>query len=131
MRNYENLPIEKVTDPFNAGHLTRIVPRTQVHPSKLKGFVYFITDGEFVKIGVSAAPLMRMAELQGANARDLKLLYVIPMKDSDDAYKIEKYLHNAYAEHRMNGEWFDVIKKLNHKSFERYYSVDKIINWLR
>ena len=64
-------------------------------------FVYFIHDGEHVKIGWSADPEQRMSSLSTGNPRPLRLLGAIRGSESD-----EKNLHAALAPLRANGEWF-------------------------
>ena len=69
--------------------------------------VYFISDGELVKIGVSVDPFSRLAELQVANGRPLVLLGDIP-----GGTKIERALHKRFARLRRGGEWFEAASSL-------------------
>ena len=77
-----------------------------------KGFtgsnVYFISDGEFVKIGKANNVQVRLSQFQTASPRPLKVLKVIECKDSKDAYELEKFLHQAFSEHHIRNEWFDI-----------------------
>ncbi len=65
--------------------------------------VYFIQAGPNgpVKIGRAANPPARLAELQGANHEELRLLRVIPGNETT-----ERALHGLYAHLRIRGEWF-------------------------
>lgn len=66
-------------------------------------YVYFIQAGEDgpVKIGVAAEPFKRLAELQTGNPARLRVVAII---EGDTG--IEKALHERFAEHRLEGEWF-------------------------
>lgn len=65
--------------------------------------IYFITDGEFVKIGYTdnedLAP--RLAALQTANARELRVVGTIP-----GGADVEATLHRVFGALRVRGEWF-------------------------
>lgn len=65
------------------------------------GWVYFISDGHAVKIGYSWRPEYRMADLQAATHRELKLL-----AQCTGSIKTERELHSRFAELRLSGEWF-------------------------
>ena len=78
-----------------------------------KWIVYFITDGQFVKIGVTNKLKERIAGIQTGNPRTTKPLFLIHAKDSESSYKIETKLHSLYSEYRMSGEWYNILDKLN------------------
>jgi len=63
--------------------------------------VYFITDGDFTKIGVSNDPKKRLANLQTSNPKRLHLIGTLR-----GGYSLEKRLHAHFAERRVSGEWF-------------------------
>lgn len=67
------------------------------------GYVYLITDGEHVKIGVAQNVRGRLSTLQGANARELRVVACIK---SSDPYRIESELHQRFQDKRLRGEWF-------------------------
>lgn len=77
------------------------------------GFVYFITDGDGVKIGYSHDPRGRLNQLQNGCSRSLKLLGNFPGTLDD-----EEDLQRHFREARIHGEWFkphtvlEFIKKL-------------------
>ena len=77
---------------------------------KDKPCVYFISDGEFVKIGVTGDINNRFRILQTANARKLKILNVIY---TDSPYELEEELHKRYAWKRVNKEWFDILEMIS------------------
>lgn len=65
------------------------------------GRVYFITDGELIKIGYSGAPEARLNDLQTHSGRELEILKTIP-----GTYEDEKRLHTQFGHLRVRGEWF-------------------------
>ena len=69
-------------------------------------YVYFIGDGEFVKIGVARDPWHRLRDLQTAHPKPLRLISGIPCEIERRAYHIESELHKRFAGKRASGEWF-------------------------
>lgn len=50
----------------------------------MQEFVYFISDGEYVKIGKSTKPNTRLSNLQVGNPRKLSILYCLEVDDSTE-----------------------------------------------
>jgi len=66
--------------------------------------VYLITDGEFCKVGYSSTLLHeRIAALQTGNARKLRVIGAWHGTTEDEAN-----IHDAFADRRLQGEWFDL-----------------------
>jgi len=95
--------------------------------------VYFITDGEFIKIGKSENPIDRMKKMQTGNARELKMLATYQCYDED----LEGYIHKRFATYRFRGEWFFPSKELfafmnfsieSHEDFIDRLSIHKMVN---
>lgn len=95
--------------------------------------VYFITDGEFIKIGKSENPIERMKKLQTGNVRELKMLATYQCYDED----LEGYIHKRFSHDRVRGEWFKPSKELfafmnysvtSHESFIDRLSIHKMVN---
>jgi hypothetical protein len=65
--------------------------------------IYFITDGEYVKIGFTDQNDItnRLNALQIGNARKLRLLGCI-----EGGRETESVLHNVFQGFRVRGEWF-------------------------
>ena len=82
-----------------------------------KCFVYFMDDGEFIKIGKAKSISARKRTLQTSNARNLSVAYVIPCKSEEAAFYVESFLHKTYRRYQMNGEWFDIKEKIDHITF--------------
>jgi len=63
--------------------------------------VYFIELGNFVKIGFSGSPRLRLKDLQTGSPYDLKLLYTFPGGEVS-----EGMLHELWRSIHCRGEWF-------------------------
>lgn len=70
------------------------------------GYVYFITDGEFCKIGHTLDINKRLKTLQTANAKKLEVLMKI---ETFDYYNLEAHLHRLFKKYKIFGEWYDII----------------------
>jgi hypothetical protein len=83
--------------------------------------VYFISDGEFVKIGKADNVDCRMKQLQTSNAKPLFVIGYIPCKTPSSALTKETIIHSDFKSRKMVGEWYRIeiseaiekIKKLN------------------
>jgi len=62
----------------------------------------------FIKIGISKNVERRLKSLQHSNPFYLDLLFKSPILDHN-AKRLEKWLHNHLAEHRLKGEWFCLV----------------------
>lgn len=78
--------------------------------------IYFVSDGEFIKIGSAASLPNRIKQLQTGNPRKLKAVFVINVEKQSKLIRLEKELHEKFKEYRVNGEWFkldeEYIEKL-------------------
>lgn len=70
-------------------------------PSRRSSFVYFISDGEHVKIGLSRQPRKRLSSLQTGHPKRLNIVGLMPGGAED-----EFQLHGRFRDHRVKGEWF-------------------------
>lgn len=70
-------------------------------PDYMLGEVYFVTDGELIKIGYSGSAKVRMKALKSAAGKDLRLLKVVPGTRDD-----ESRFHKLFQHLRVHGEWF-------------------------
>jgi hypothetical protein len=70
-----------------------------------RGNVYLLRAGPYYKIGVSTQVDERIKQLSTLPPFDIELLHTLP---TDDMYKLEKQLHERYADKRKNGEWFEL-----------------------
>ena len=76
-------------------------------PPRPPGFVYLIVAGSRVKIGYSANPWSRLAELRTGSAIEMTLVSMTLGTIED-----ESALHRQFAEHRVQGEWFNLEGEL-------------------
>lgn len=78
-------------------------------PKYKSGYIYCISDGEYVKIGRSHNPYQRLGILQPGNPRRLTLIGVIRTRDQ---VKKEKELHNKYRKQHVFGEWYEPTDRM-------------------
>jgi len=71
------------------------------------GTVYFIFDGEAVKIGYSTKALKRLKSLQTSHSRMLKIIGTMP-----GSIRLEKQLHKKFRRLRVRNEWFRYTKEI-------------------
>ena len=65
--------------------------------------IYVISNGTYVKIGVSQDPDFRCRTLQTGSPKPLELVYT-----AFGGFDIEREIHGRLQDHRVFGEWFDV-----------------------
>ena len=63
--------------------------------------IYFIKDGEHIKIGFSKNPDKRFIDIQVSSPRKLKLLGIIK-----GGRGLEQMIHSKFNHLRVQGEWF-------------------------
>lgn len=78
---------------------------------KVMNCVYFVTDGEFVKIGIAKLFAKRLGGLQTGSPREIKPLCVCMFDDYIWAQKYEKLLHDYFTDKHVRGEWFKIDEK--------------------
>ncbi len=103
--------IKKIGTMHHNKNYTRMMRINELE-DKLKkknrvGCVYFISDGDYTKIGYTYYLPKRMEVLQISNARKLTLVYsyltIAPKED-------ETAMHLKYASSHISGEWYDLKK---------------------
>jgi len=65
-------------------------------------FVYFVTDGEAIKIGKANNPKVRLSGLQTSTHKPLTILAVTPGNET-----LEREFHRVFHSKRLRGEWFE------------------------
>jgi hypothetical protein len=70
-------------------------------------YVYAISDGKNIKIGISKNPKVRRFQLSTGNAKDL---YLLGYFEGDRA--LESYIHNRFMKARVNSEWMLASEEL-------------------
>lgn len=80
---------------------------TQPRSPPVRGHVYFIRAGEFIKIGYSTRPLERLRNLQTSNAGTLE---IVGTRRASREFETE--LHQHFKQFRVRGEWFKVTRSI-------------------
>lgn len=88
---------------------------------KPKRWVYFITDGQFVKIGIASNVKNRLSGIQTGNPRTCSVICAIPVRDEKAARMLERALHGTYKPFSVSGEWFDILNYINVKEFADWF----------
>lgn len=94
-------------------------PKKVKKKTNTKHYVYAISDGENIKIGMSNDVDKRLKTLQTSNSKDLIVVWkYYAGRQAKDATKIEKMLHRQCKSHRIRGEWFkmealEMVKSFN------------------
>lgn len=91
-----------------------------VEKEDAKSFVYFISDGENVKIGKAVSPYSRMKEMQVGNSKVLRIVKLFGFKTQRDSSIAEKHLHKSLSKYRLHGEWFNIKGLANPTGDESY-----------
>jgi hypothetical protein len=86
-----------------------------------QGYVYFATDGVYIKIGFSKNPKKRLITLNIGNSQQLYLLGYI-----DGDMNLEKQLHSKFK--LVHGEWFEPTEDL--LLYINSHLADKHVDWL-
>lgn len=99
--------VEFVRKQIAAGSST--VRLTAIPQGVAHEWVYFIRQGIGgpIKIGRAKNPERRRRHLQSANPYPLHLLAIMPLFSDE-----EERLHEAFAHHRLMGEWFKPVPEL-------------------
>ena len=81
-----------------------------IKPKPIKGsfHLYAVSDGEYVKIGVSKNHKDRIKKMQTGSSKHLSLIWTcFVANDSREGLRQEKKLHRALSKYHIRGEWFD------------------------
>ena len=62
-----------------------------------------------LKVGVAENPYERLLQLQTGNPEKLKIIATFEYENREKALKIEKTIHKALGNSRVEGEWFKNI----------------------
>ena len=86
-----------------------------------KYYVYLISDGEYIKIGIAKDVRTRLCELQVGNPNQLELICAIPLNSEKNARRLEEELHLEYDEFSIRGEWYNILRYINVQAFSKYF----------
>jgi len=91
-----------------------------------RGHVYVFRAGEtnlFKVGGTTNSPLSRIREIQTGCPYPLELFAGF---ESDDCWSCERKMHDALAEHRTIGEWFDVTPDAMYSAIDSLFAVQMV-----
>ncbi len=80
------------------------------------------------KIGVSKSPNKRLKQIQTGNPAPVEILYLY---ETENAYKIEKALHNRYSHFNTHGEWFELSIKEEMSFIDNCTKIEETFNSLK
>ena len=69
-------------------------------------YLYAMSAGNEIKIGVSSDPDSRRGDMQTGNAKEIELLWRLGPVERKEAFKLEKKLHRKCKRFNVRGEWF-------------------------
>ena len=78
------------------------------------GYVYFVSDGEFVKIGSAKNIESRMKQIQTGNPNPIELLAYVEFNSIYSARLFERSILNETSEFSAIGEWRKKSKTIEH-----------------
>lgn len=70
-------------------------------------YIYIISDGTHVKIGISKSPEKRLKQLQTGHPMKLSL-HKVREVPSERVKKLEAIIHKTCNYRRLKGEWFNM-----------------------
>lgn len=97
---------------FNVLFALRDIPIELVDRNVARSFVYWISDGEYTKIGKANSISKRIKQLQTGQARELYIERAFGCKSEQDSIKLESYFHKELKRFQIRNEWF-AIPKIN------------------
>lgn len=71
-----------------------------------EGYVYFISNGQYCKIGHAIDLKKRIDTLQCGSPYKLEIIKTLK---SIDYINLENQLHNLFSKYRVLGEWYDIL----------------------
>ena len=77
-----------------------------------KEFVYFIQDGDQVKIGRSYSPTKRLFQLRLEKTKSMKIIKTIEFETFEKSCLKEQSLHAKFKHLNTSGEWFKLDSEL-------------------
>lgn len=118
----------KVNNYFTPAQISLAKKLTYVaknHEANKKHYIYAISNGEQVKLGMSSDVSKRLKALQTSSPSDLLVLWKYYVSDSSKgAIAAERKLHRACKKYKIRGEWFecgcmDIVKHFSIKKKAR------------
>ena len=82
--------------------------KRDIRAEDARNCVYFISDGNYIKIGVATDLLRRLASLQTGNPNKLEVKCIIEFESKREASYQESRIHRYFKSKHHFGEWFDL-----------------------
>lgn len=76
-----------------------------IDPNAKRGEIYVVRGGDKFKIGMTNDTSKRIKSLQTSSPQKLELVLNF---STPDVATVEKWLHETFSSHRVNGEWFSL-----------------------
>jgi hypothetical protein len=90
--------------------------------------LYFMDNGEAIKIGISKIPEKRRRAIQGSSHLEVKILRTISVAYYRHlAENVEKKAHKFFRKHKIRGEWFsrEIIDQIDNYAPTKTYLESK------
>ena len=95
---------------FYAFNLDELIKKSEIIQEHIDtdkiGYVYFLSDGKYCKIGHTIDIEKRIKSLQTGNSTELTILKIVP---TIDYVNVEKQFHDIFSRYLINGEWYDIL----------------------
>lgn len=107
--NFKAEPKERYDYNLLKKHISKNATTTEKKIAQIlpeEQFVYFVSDGRYVKIGVSKDVYKRVNQMQTGNSSLLKVVSVIK---THAPYLVEYALHEILKTRQISGEWYDIL----------------------
>ena len=116
-----NKDIHLIYDDFKKNDKKENVTQIQTQLEKMtlrnkqKGYVYFVSNGQYCKIGRAVNIEHRIESLRSGSPQPLQLITYL---ESTDYINLETQLHRLFAKYKVNGEWYDILFLFNGENEE-------------
>ena len=107
--------------PFTLDGLLASLQKRSCNMQDARYYVYFITDGQYVKIGRTNNVKQRLSCLQTSSAVQLRIISIIPCMEYWISKDIERDLHCYFGEYHTSGEWFNILDNADYLSIVDQY----------
>ena len=91
---------------YSAFELRRRHKAIKREKDKAGCFVYAVSSGNAIKVGLSADPEKRIKTMQVGNPYKVRLVGKLPCDTRGQAKKLERKIHEDGRKYHIRGEWF-------------------------
>ena len=90
------------------------------------GFIYFIYEGTYTKIGITLVPSQRIRNIEQGIVSNVKTSHILK---SRNMLRDESTLHNLFRQYRHKGEWYS-LGSCFVEEIKSYETVEDLIDYL-